>query len=98
MTTTGRPRLPRGLAQRPVSYTPSALAARQLARRFRRSHIRAIERAQARVGEQLDRELGRNPGEAVDLDLDATETEVYGRKKRGAARSHSGALASTPTP
>jgi hypothetical protein len=82
-----------GAPLRAVADTPSAPAARQLARRFRRSHIRAIERAQARVGEQLDRELGRNPGEAVDLDLDATETEVYGRKKRGAARSHSGALA-----
>ena len=31
----------------------------------------------------------------VTFDLDATETEVYGRgpRRRGAARSHSGALA-----
>ena len=82
-----------GAPLRAVAATPSAPAARQLARRFRPSHIRAVERAQARVGEQLDRELGRDPGEAVDFDLDATETEVYGRKKQGAARSHSGALA-----
>jgi len=82
-----------GAPLRVVAGTPSAPAARQLARRYRRSHIRAIERAQARVGEQLDRQLGRDPGEPVDFDLDATETEVYGRKKHGAARSHTGALA-----
>jgi hypothetical protein len=79
-----------GAPLRAVAGTPSAPAARQLARRYRRSHIRAIERAQARVGEQLDRQLGRDPGEPVDFDLDATETEVYGRKKHGAARSHTG--------
>jgi len=41
----------------------------------------------------VDHRLGRDPGEPVDLDLDATETEVYGSKKQGAARSHTGALA-----
>jgi hypothetical protein len=40
-----------------------------------------------------DRELGRDPAEDVSFDLDATETEVYGRKKGGAARSRTGALA-----
>jgi hypothetical protein len=78
---------------RAVPGTPSAPAARQLARRYRPEHVRAIERAQARVGERVDRRLGRDPGEPVDLDLDATETEVYGSKKQGAARSHTGALA-----
>jgi hypothetical protein len=82
-----------GAPLRAVALTPSAPAARQLARRFRPGHIRAIERAQARVGERLDRELGRDPAEDVSFDLDATETEVYGRQKQGAARSHSGALA-----
>jgi hypothetical protein len=82
-----------GAPLRAVAATPSAPAARQLARRFGPGHIRAIERAQARVGERLDRELGRDAGEDVSLDLDATETEVYGRKKQGAARSHTGALA-----
>jgi hypothetical protein len=82
-----------GAPLRAVAATPSAPAARQLARRFGPGHIRAIERAQARVGERLDRELGRDPAEDVRFDLDATETEVYGRKKDGAARSHSGALA-----
>jgi Transposase DDE domain group 1 len=82
-----------GAPLRAIAMTPSAPAARQLARRYRSGHIRAIERAQARVGERLDRELARDPAEDVSFDLDATETEVYGRKKQGAARSHTGALA-----
>jgi hypothetical protein len=82
-------------AFRAVPDTPSASTARQLATRYRRTHIRAIERALARVGEQVDRQLGRDPGAQVTFDLDATETEVYGcgPSRRGAARSHSGALA-----
>ena len=82
-------------ALRAVRDTPSAPAARQLAQRYRRTHIRAIERALARVGERVDRELGREVGDQVTFDLDATETEVYGRgpRRRGAARSHSGVLA-----
>jgi hypothetical protein len=82
-----------GAPLRTVPGTPSAPTARQLARRFRRSHIQAIERALARAAERLDRQSGRVLTEPVTIDLDATETEVYGRKKRGAGRSHSGALA-----
>lgn len=82
-----------GAPLRAVADTPSAPAARQLARRFRPAHIRAIERAQARVAGRLDRELGRDPGEAVTFDLDATDTTVYGRRKQGAGRTHKGAMA-----
>ena len=82
-----------GAPLRAVARTPSAPSARQLARRFERGHIEAIERAVARAGERLDRELGRDLSEAVTIDLDATETEVYGHAKQGAARSHTGALA-----
>ena len=82
-----------GAPLRAVAGAPSAPTARQLAKRFRSTHIRAIERASARAGERLDRELSRDPGEAVTVDLDATESEVYGRKKLGAKRSHTGALA-----
>jgi hypothetical protein len=80
---------------RAVPGTPSAPTARQLARCYRRPHIRAIERALARIGERVDRQLGRDVGDEVTFDLDAIETEVYGRSgpRRGAARSHSGALA-----
>ncbi len=82
-----------GASLRAVAGTPSAPTARQRARRYRPGHIHAIERAQARVAERCDRAAGREPGEPVDLDLDATETEVYGSQKQGAARSHTGALA-----
>jgi Transposase DDE domain group 1 len=81
-----------GAPLRAVAATPSAPTARQLARLFRSSHIRALERAQARAGERLDRQLGRDPGDPT-LDLDATETVVYGRRKQGTGRSRSGHLA-----
>jgi hypothetical protein len=77
---------------RAVPQAPSAPTTRQLAHRFRAGHIRAIERAQARCGNELDRRLGRDPGEAVTFDLDATETVIYGRRKRGVGRSRTGNL------
>jgi hypothetical protein len=47
----------------------------------------------ARCGNELDRKLGRDPTEDVTFDLDATETPVYGRRKRGTGRSRHGHLA-----
>lgn len=84
-----------GAAFRAVARTPSASTARQLAARYQRLHVRAVERALARAGDRVDRDLGRCVGEPVTFDLDATETEVYGRGPlgRGVARSRSGALA-----
>jgi len=82
-----------GASLRAVAAAPSAPSARQLAYRFKPGHIRALERAVARAGNELDRKLGRDPGEDVTFDLDATETKVYGRKKRGAGRSRHGHLA-----
>jgi len=76
-----------GAPLRAVAATPSAPTARQLAYRFRPSHIRAVERAAARAGNELDRRLGRDPGEQVTFDLDATESVVYGRRKQGSGRS-----------
>lgn len=75
------------------AQVPSAPTARQLARQFKPAHIRAIERAAARCGNELDRRLGRDPGQEVTFDLDATETKVFGRRKRGAGRSRQGHLA-----
>jgi Transposase DDE domain group 1 len=87
-------RADRALARwRAVAEFPSAPTARQLACRFRPTHIRAIERAVARCGNELDRRLGRDATEAVTFDLDATETKVYGHRKRGAGRSRHGHLA-----
>ncbi len=82
-----------GAALRAVPDPPSAPTARQLAYLFKPAHIRAIERGVARAGNDLDRQLGRDPGEAVTFDLDATETKVFGRKKRGTGRSRNGHLA-----
>jgi hypothetical protein len=82
-----------GARLRAVPDVPSAPTARQLACRFKPSHIRAVERAAARCGNELDRRLGRDPGEDVTLDLDATESKVYGRKKQGTGRSRHGHLA-----
>jgi DDE family transposase len=82
-----------GAPLRAVAQTPSAPTARQLAYRFRLGHIRAIERATARAGNELDRKLGRDLTEAVTFDLDATETPVYGRRKQGTGRSRHGNLA-----
>ncbi len=84
-----------GAALRAVPGTPSAPTACQLAQHYRSPHIRAIERALARVGNDVDRKLVRDRGCAVRFDLDATETEMYGRGgvRRGTGASHSGALA-----
>jgi Transposase DDE domain group 1 len=82
-----------GESLRAVAAVPSQATARQYARRFRRSHLHAAERAMARAGERLDCELGREAGEEATLDLDAIEIEVFGNKKQGAAKSRSGALA-----
>ena len=82
-----------GASLRAVPDAPSAPTARQLASRFEPGHIRAIERAQARAADALDRRLGRDRGEPVTFDLDATESVVYGRRKQGTGRSRNGHLA-----
>lgn len=82
-----------GAGLRAVAEAPSQATARQYARRFRRSHLHAAERAMARCGERLDCGLGRDAGEEATVDLDAIEIEVFGAQKQGAAKSHSGALA-----
>jgi len=82
-----------GAALRAVADVPSAPTARQLAYLFKPSHIRAIERGVARAGNALDRKLDRDPSEDLTFDLDATETKVFGRRKRGTGRSRHGHLA-----
>jgi len=82
-----------GAPLRAVAATPPAPTARQLACRFKPGHIRAIERGVARAGNELDRRLGRDPTGPVTFDLDATETKVFGRRKRGTGRSRHGHLA-----
>lgn len=84
-----------GARLRGAERVPAASTARQLARRFRRCHIQAIERAIARAGGRLDRALGRDAAQDATIDLDATQLEIHGRKD-GAARSRHGCLAYAP--
>ena len=79
-----------GAALRSVAATPSAPAALQRAKDFRRVHCQRIERACTRVGEHLDRALGRDVQQPVTIDLDATGIEVYGRDKQGARATATG--------
>jgi hypothetical protein len=72
-----------GAGLRDVAGTPSAPAALQNAKRFRRCHVQRVERAIGRAGPRLDEPLGRDPGEPVTIDLDATQVTVYGRRKQG---------------
>jgi hypothetical protein len=85
-----------GAGLRAVAKMPSAPAALQNAKRFRRCHLQRVERAAARAGERLDRALGRDPGEPVTVDLDATQIPVYGAGKDGAARSRHGHISYAP--
>lgn len=85
-----------GAGLRAVAATPSAPAALQNAKRFRRCHVQRVERAVARAGERLDLALGREPSEPATIDLDATQVTVYGRRKRGAARSRHGTMSYAP--
>jgi hypothetical protein len=85
-----------GVALRAVADVPSSSTALQIAKRFRRSHLRRAERAVARAAAKLDAALGRDPSEDVTVDLDATDVEVFGAAKQGAARNHTGQLAYCP--
>jgi hypothetical protein len=85
-----------GAGLRAVAQTPSAPAALQNAKRFRRVHVQHVERAMARAGQRLDRALGRDPADAVTIDLDATQVTVYGQAKQGAARSRHGHMSYAP--
>ena len=85
-----------GSGLRTVGATPSAPTALQRAKDFRRVHCQRVERACARVGDHLDRALGRDPSEPVTIDLDATQVEVYGAHKQGARRNRHGQMSYAP--
>jgi len=85
-----------GAPLRTVAGTPAAATALQNAKRFRRVHVQRVERALAGAGGRLDRALGRDPSAPVTIDLDATQVEVYGARKQGAARSRHGTLSFAP--
>jgi hypothetical protein len=79
-----------------VPQVPAASTAAQLARRLRPTQLRAAEAALSACADRLDAELGRDPTEPVTLDFDSTLVEVYGRRKPGASRAHTGQLSYQP--
>jgi hypothetical protein len=85
-----------GAELRAVAEVPAASTACQLARRYRRSHLRAAERSFAACANGMDGQLGRTPGGPVTLDFDSTGVEVYGRNKPGAGVNYQGQLAYQP--
>ncbi len=85
-----------GSGLRTVGATPSAPTALQRSKDLRRVHCQRVERAYARVGEQLDRARGRERTEPVTIDLDATGIEVFGRRKQRAARNRQGQMSYAP--
>jgi Transposase DDE domain group 1 len=85
-----------GAELRAVADVPAASTACQLARRYRRSHLRAAEAAFAACANSMDGQLGRTAEAAVTLDFDSTGVEVYGRNKPGAAVNYQGQLAYQP--
>src|SRR3954451_3167535 len=85
-----------GAELRAVAEMPAASTACQLARRYRRTHLRGGEAAFAACANALDAQLGRSPGAAVTLDFDSTGVEVYGRNKPGAGVNYQGQLAYQP--
>jgi hypothetical protein len=86
-----------GALLRIVSETPSAPAALQRAKDFRRVHCQRIERALAQAGHELDLRSGRERStDFFTIDLDASQIEVFGRYKQGAERNRHGQLAYAP--
>ncbi|MDT3446837.1 transposase, partial [Pseudofrankia sp. BMG5.37] len=84
----------------PVSFPPSRTAAR-LAERFGPAQLAGIERGLAGIAERMMRFLpAQRRAELVTgrptLDCDASDVEVYGRKKRGVAYTHDGKRAGRP--
>jgi hypothetical protein len=85
-----------GAELRAVAQMPAASTACQLARRYRRSHLRAAEAAFACCANSMDAQLGRTPEGEVTLDFDSTGVEVFGRNKPGAGVNYQGQLAYQP--
>ena len=79
-----------GAELRAVGEVPAPTTAGQLMRRLNARQCQAAVTELAKVGDEVDRELGRSPTGPVTLDLDSFDSEVYGRRKQGAAFNHRG--------
>ncbi len=81
-----------GAELRAVAQVPAPTTAGQLLPGFSEEQCRAVVAALAEVGNQFDRQMGLPVGAPVTLDLDPTDTEVYGRRKEGAAFNSDGVM------
>jgi hypothetical protein len=81
-----------GAQLRRVRAAPPPSTAGQLLRRLTAEQCHAAIAAMAGIGTEFDAYLGLDPGGVVSLDLDASRTEVYGRKKEGARFNYEGRL------
>jgi hypothetical protein len=79
-----------GAELRAVGEVPAPTTAGQLMRRLSARQCQAAVTEAARVGEEVDRQLGLTTSGPVTLDLDSFDSEVYGRSKQGAAFNHRG--------
>ncbi|MDA8330723.1 MAG: IS1380 family transposase [Candidatus Dormibacteraeota bacterium] len=79
-----------GAELRAVAAVPPASTAGQLLRRLNRRQCQVAITALAEAGNGFDADHRRDPGAPVSLDLDATGTEVYGRRKQGAEFTYEG--------
>src|SRR6266566_745984 len=79
-----------GAELRAVSEVLAPTTAGQLMRRFNARQCQAAVTEMAKIGEDVDRQLGLTAAGPVTLDLDSFDSEVYGRHKQGAAFNHRG--------
>ena len=75
---------------RAVGEVLAPTTAGQLMRRLNARQCQAVVAELAKVAEEVDGELGLTAAAPVTLDLDSSDTEVYGRAKVGAAFNHRG--------
>jgi len=73
-----------------VAELPARTTAGQLLRRFGEAQVAAAMRVISAAGIGHDAHLELDPAAPVTLDIDATTTEVYGRKKEGAVYNYKG--------
>jgi len=79
-----------GAELRAVGEAPAPTTAGQLLRRLNARQCQAAVAELAKIAEEVDGELGLTASGPVTLDLDSSDTEVYGRLKEGAAFNHRG--------
>jgi len=79
-----------GAELRAVGEVLAPTTAGQLMRRLTARQCQVAVTELAKIGEEVDRQLGLTAMAPVTLDLDSTDTEVYGRHKEGAAFNHRG--------